>query len=178
MGIVLARMKDCQDILVLYPCYHMPDNPQSTLGLPALKYYGEMRSVQTETLSWIRLVNKNGVKSFQSTIPYYHKSQLMDYVPMTILQHDQVPLHPPKQCSVQMYRMTHTNMPKDSSQLLNTTQGTNNHIQSLPQRLQETKTPSQVPTAKNNVEPSGNPTDDEKSRLRDIKETRLPSDQK
>ena len=64
MGIVLARMKDCQDILVLYPCYHMPDNPQSTLGLPALKYYGEMRSVRTETLSWIRLVNKNGVKSF------------------------------------------------------------------------------------------------------------------
>ena len=96
MGILLAKMKDSKDILVLYPCYHMPDNPQSTLGLPALKYYGEMRSVQTETLSWIRLVNKNGVKSFQTTIPYYHKSQPMDYVPLTILRHDQVPLHPPK----------------------------------------------------------------------------------
>ena len=178
MGIVLAKMKDSKDILVLYPCYHMQDNPQSTLGLPALKYYGEMRSVRTETLSWIRLVNKNGVKSFQSTIPYYHKSQLMDYVPMTILQHDQVPIHPPKQCSVQMYRMTHTNMLKDSSHLLNTPQDTYNHSQYFPQQLQEPKPPSQVLPANKNIEPSGNPTDDDKSRFRDIKEKSLPSDQK
>ena len=49
MGIVLVRMKYCKDILVLYTCYHMPENPQSTLGLPTIKYYGEMRSVRTET---------------------------------------------------------------------------------------------------------------------------------
>ena len=85
MCIVLTKLRDSKDILVLYPCYHMPDNPQSTLGLPALKYYGEMISVRSETLSWIRLVNKHGVKSFQATIPYYHKSQLIDYTPLTIL---------------------------------------------------------------------------------------------
>ena len=151
MGIVLARMKDCQDILVLYPCYHMPDNPQSTLGLPALKHYGEMRSVRTETLSWIRLVNKNGVKSFQSTIPYYHKSQLMDYVPMIILQHEQAPIHPPKQCSVQMYRMTHTNMLKDSSKLLNTNKASDNHRQLLLQQLVDSKTPSTGPIAEQGI---------------------------
>ena len=36
----------------------MLDNPQDTLGLPALKYYGEMRSVRLEVLSWIRMVTK------------------------------------------------------------------------------------------------------------------------
>ena len=89
----------------------MPNNPQLTLGLPALKYYGEMRSVRTETLSWIRLVDKHGKKSFQTTIPYYHKSQLMDYVPITILTHDQS-LH---QRSNAMTRMTHIHMLTDSS---------------------------------------------------------------
>ena len=156
----------------------MPDNPQSTLGLPALKYYGEMRSVRTETLSWIRLVNTNGVKSFQSTIPYYHKSQLMNYVPMTILQHDQVPIHPPKQCSVHMDRMTHTNMPKDSSHVMSTLQTTDIHSQSFPQQNQKPNTPSQVPTAQQHKEPSSHPTEDDTTRLRDIKEKRLPSDQK
>ena len=43
MGVVLIKLQQYNTTLVLYPCYHMPDNPQDTLGLPALKYYGEMR---------------------------------------------------------------------------------------------------------------------------------------
>ena len=39
----------------------MPDNPQNTLGLPSLKYYGDMRSVRLEALAWIRLVNNHGI---------------------------------------------------------------------------------------------------------------------
>ena len=52
MGIVHAKMRDSKYISVLYPCYHISDNPQSTLGLPALKYYDEMILVRSETLYW------------------------------------------------------------------------------------------------------------------------------
>ena len=108
-------MWDSPTILVLYSCHHMPNNPQNTLGLPAIKYYGEMRSVRIETLSWIRMVDKHGVKLFQSTIPYYHKSQLMDYILVMILQHEYDGLHQPKQCTLQTSQMTHTHMLTDLS---------------------------------------------------------------
>ena len=129
MGIVIVKMRDSRDILVLYPRYHMLDNPHSTLGLPALKYHGGMRSVRTETLSWIRLVNKHGVKSFQTTVPYYYRSQLRVYIPITILQHGHVPIYSPKQCSVQMYLMAHTTKLIDSSHLLNTNREPYHHHQ-------------------------------------------------
>ena len=110
MGIVLVKMKYSKGILVLYLCYHMPNNPQLTFGLPALKYNGEMRSVRIEILSCIRLVDKHRKKSFQTIIPYYHKAQLMDYIPIAILQYDQNHM---KQSSTTMYRMTHTHMLTD-----------------------------------------------------------------
>ena len=71
MGIVLVRMKNSDIIFLLYPAYHMPDNPQHTLGLPATKYYNDMRSVRIETLAWIRFVNQNGRKTMQEIIKRY-----------------------------------------------------------------------------------------------------------
>ena len=72
MGIVLIKMQDSPNTLILYPYCHMLNKPQNTLEQSAIKYYREMRSVRIEILSWIRTVDKHGVKSFQSTIPYYH----------------------------------------------------------------------------------------------------------
>ena len=68
MGIVVVRLKASQMVIPLYPAYHMPNNPQHTLGLPAVKYYNEMRSVRMETLVWIRLVDQTGNKVIQETI--------------------------------------------------------------------------------------------------------------
>ena len=49
----------------------MPDNPQHTLGLPATKYYNDIRSVRIEILAWIRFVNQNGRKTMQEIIKRY-----------------------------------------------------------------------------------------------------------
>ena len=45
-----------------------------------------MKSVRLETLAWIRFVTKGETKIMQTTIPHYHKSQLMDYIPIIIVQ--------------------------------------------------------------------------------------------
>ena len=84
MGIVLISINKSGFILVLYPCYHMPDNPQDTLGLPALKYYGRMRSVRIETLSWLKIVTEKGDSIRTSTIPHYRKKELLDYIMVDI----------------------------------------------------------------------------------------------
>ena len=38
-----------------------------------------------EVLSWKRMVTNSGIKLMQPTIPRYHKLQLMDYIPITII---------------------------------------------------------------------------------------------
>ena len=63
----------------------MPGNPQDTLGLPALKYYGRMRSIRTETLAWINLVNEKGARVRASTIPLYHEKELLDYILVDVM---------------------------------------------------------------------------------------------
>ena len=63
----------------------MPDNPQNTLGLTALKFYGKMRSVRMETLAWLKLVDKDGNAARTATIPSYHKTQFMDYILIDIV---------------------------------------------------------------------------------------------
>ena len=80
MGIVIITIHKSGTILVLYPCYHMPGNPQDTIGLPALKYYGRMRSVCVETLSWVNLVTEKGDRICTPTIPYYQEKELLDYI--------------------------------------------------------------------------------------------------
>ena len=50
MGIVPVRIKGYSSIYLLYPSYHMPNNPQNNLGLTSLKFYGQMRSVRLEAL--------------------------------------------------------------------------------------------------------------------------------
>ena len=54
MGIVPIRIPKYNMIYLLYPCYHMPTNPQNILGLTLLKFYGKMRSVRPEALSWLK----------------------------------------------------------------------------------------------------------------------------
>ena len=38
MGIVPIIFPESNHLYLLYPSYHMPDIPQDTLGVPALKY--------------------------------------------------------------------------------------------------------------------------------------------
>ena len=85
MGIVPIRIPKYNMIYLLYPCYHMPNNPQNTLGLTALKFYGKMRSVRLEALSWLKIVDKDGNTARTTTIPSFHKSQLMDYITIDII---------------------------------------------------------------------------------------------
>ena len=66
IGIVLVRFPRLEHIFSLFPCYHMPENPQDTLGLPPLKFYNQARSTRLEALSWLRVVHKNGSSSMMS----------------------------------------------------------------------------------------------------------------
>ena len=85
----------------------MPNNPQNTLGLTALKFYGNMRSVRLEALSWLKIVDKEGNTARTTTIPRYHNSQLMDYITIDITHPTiTIPLSP----KTPFKRMTHINM--------------------------------------------------------------------
>ena len=60
MGIVPMSFPGSNHLYLLYPSYHMPNNPQDTLSLSALKSYSEARSVRIEALSWVRVVSNGG----------------------------------------------------------------------------------------------------------------------
>ena len=88
----------------------MPNNPQNTLGLTALKFYGKMRSVRLEALSWLKIVDKDGNIARTTTIPSFHKSQLMDYITIDIIHPTvTIPLSP----KLPFKQMTHINMLTD-----------------------------------------------------------------
>ena len=48
MGIVPVTFGESDAIYLLYPCYHIPDNPQNTLDLAPLKKYNQARSARVE----------------------------------------------------------------------------------------------------------------------------------
>ena len=49
IGIVLIRFSDLPVIFPLYPCYHMPNNPQHTFSPTAMKQYlHNVKSVRYE----------------------------------------------------------------------------------------------------------------------------------
>ena len=77
MGIVPITFPGSNYLYLLYPSYHMPDNPQDTLGIPALKYYNQARSVRVETFAY-RVVNKEGRIVTVPTILIYHKKEHQD----------------------------------------------------------------------------------------------------
>ena len=39
VGIIIIRFPNTDFTIPLYPVYHMPNNPQNTLGTPALNFY-------------------------------------------------------------------------------------------------------------------------------------------
>ena len=51
----------------------MPDDPQDTLCVPALKFYNQARSTRVEALAWLRVVSKEGHTITVPTIPIYHR---------------------------------------------------------------------------------------------------------
>ena len=82
MGIAPITFPGSDHLYLLYPCYHMPDNPQDTLSALALKYYNQARSTRVEALTWFRVVSKEGHTVTVPTIPIYHKKELQDYIPI------------------------------------------------------------------------------------------------
>ena len=69
-----------------------------------------MRSVRLEALSWLKIVDKEGNTARTTTIPRYHKSQLMDYITIDITHPTiTIPLSP----KTPFKRMTHINMLTD-----------------------------------------------------------------
>ena len=84
MGIVPITFPGSNQLYLLYPSYHMPDNPQDTLGVPALKFYNQCRSTRVEALAWFRIVSKGGDTITVPTIPIYHKKELQDYISINL----------------------------------------------------------------------------------------------
>ena len=51
MGIFPITFSGSNQLYLLYPSYHMPDNPQDTLCVPAIEFYNQARSARVEVLS-------------------------------------------------------------------------------------------------------------------------------
>ena len=61
IGIVLIKFLDLPVILPLYPCYHMPNNPQNTFSTTAMKQYlYNVKSVRYEYLEWVGITTDEG----------------------------------------------------------------------------------------------------------------------
>ena len=60
MGIAHTSFPESEVMYLLYPCYHIPDNPQDTLDLPPLIHYNQSRSVRLKVLVWLKVVHKDG----------------------------------------------------------------------------------------------------------------------
>lgn len=81
----MIQIPNSDIVIPLWPCYHMPSNPQVTLSQNATKHYNKFRSVLTEHLIYIKFVNHAGIKAKVHTIPQYIKKKLLDCIPINIL---------------------------------------------------------------------------------------------
>ena len=84
MGIVPITFPGSNHLYLLYSSYHMPDNPQDTICIPALKYYNQCRSTKVKALAWFIIVSKEGYTITVPTIPMYHKQEPQDYVSIIV----------------------------------------------------------------------------------------------
>ena len=81
IGIVLIKFADLPVIFPLYPCYHMPQNPQQSFSNTAMKQYlNNVSSVRYEALDWIRITTDNNKSARLTTIQQYKDKELQDYV--------------------------------------------------------------------------------------------------
>ena len=79
IGIVIIRLPNIPNPLPLYPCYHMPNNPQNTFSPPAFKAYTpNIKHTRIETLEWIRFTMTDGKASRLPTISHYHQKETQD----------------------------------------------------------------------------------------------------
>ena len=62
----------------------MADKSQDILELLALKLYGKIIIARLESLSWLKIATEDRVSVCTSTIAYYHKTKLLDYITIYI----------------------------------------------------------------------------------------------
>ena len=67
IGIMIIRLIGTDIIIPLYPVYHMTQNPQHTLGCPAIKHYNKFRAVKTSTLESVTFITSSGNKHVVQT---------------------------------------------------------------------------------------------------------------
>ena len=86
IGIVLIKFADLPVIFPLYPCYHMPQNPQQSFSNTAMKQYlNNVSSVRYEALDWIRITTDNNKSARLTTIQKYKDKEIQDYIYIDIM---------------------------------------------------------------------------------------------
>ena len=86
IGIVLIKFADLPVIFPLYPCYHMPQNPQQSFSNTAMKQYlTNVSSVRYEALDWIRITTDNNKSARLTTIQQYKDKEIQDYIYIDIM---------------------------------------------------------------------------------------------
>ena len=91
IGVVIILFVGTTFTITFYLVYYMSDNPQNTLGTPAIKYYNKFRIVQVETLQYIKLVSNTGEKYIVYTDQDNINSKLLDYICVHIVTPTQSP---------------------------------------------------------------------------------------
>ena len=87
IGIVLIRLQNIPNPLPLYPCYHMPQNPQNSFSPPAFKAYTpDIKHTRYEALEWIRFTTISGKACRIPTITKYHQKENQDYINIDIIK--------------------------------------------------------------------------------------------
>ena len=63
----------------------MPNNPQCTFSQGALKKYNQYKTVRTEALDYLHLIDNKKNSIQLPTLPLYKDSKLMDYITVQII---------------------------------------------------------------------------------------------
>ena len=85
IGIVLILLMDSDITIPLYLVYHMPSNPQNTLGPPALMFYNSFRKITVQTLHYVYFITSEDLKHCVYTEKDLESTKLMYYIQVQVI---------------------------------------------------------------------------------------------
>ena len=85
IGIVIITLIGFDIIINLFPIYHIPNNPQHTLGTPALLYYNQFQQVIINTLNSVTFTTKARHKHVVYTDKDIIHDKLLDYIHIKVI---------------------------------------------------------------------------------------------
>lgn len=82
---VIIKVPGTNLTIPLWPSYHIPQNPQHTISPNAIKHYNNFRTVHTEHLKHITLVNNTGIKEKILFLQKYINNVILDFINVDLM---------------------------------------------------------------------------------------------